>query len=220
MTSTDKLYTHTDTEILIYNLYGDIVNRLQYKVQYQYKNYFTDTKKNLYKITDNKPVLVSTLKKNIFKMIENIKLYLIDVYGDVYEVEDSNLRFITGVLCTIKDVQVKEDNIFILDKYNRIRICGMDGRIQDFKFDMKIQGFVVDRLGMKYIYEDESNEGVKVEGKILKILSNLNKTVVLTHKNIYLYMDGKMTELGSGGDILIGENNEIYRIEDNQIKLI
>jgi hypothetical protein len=222
MTSTVKIYTHNKNEIFIHSPKGDIITSLQYEVVYQYKNYFTDTQKSLYKIIDSVPVLVSKLKKKVFKMIGNTKLYLVDVYGDVYLVEETNLRFVTGVLCTIKDVQIFEEKIFILDKYDRTRVCDGDGRIHDFKFNLKIHGFVTDNLSLKYITnsDDQSSDYLRVDGKIIKILSNFTKTAVLTDKFIYVYKDGRMNVSSSVEDILIGEDNEIYKIKDNQIKLI
>ncbi|EOB15337.1 hypothetical protein NBO_6g0088 [Nosema bombycis CQ1] len=146
------------------------------------------------------------LKKNISKSSGD---YLIDNFGDVL---DANGEVLTGTLCSAIDFQSNNDFIIIADKYNKIRILTLDGKILRFIFtSSQIYSFCLNGEDLYVltkenldIYDIESGKLVKtvdINGGVLP-----NDSLFCAGKDVYIIRDSKLLDL----DLNVLFDNEKY----------
>lgn len=116
--------------------------------------YKTDNKE-LFKMVDGKYYLVTKTRKNIYSIITNNKTYVMDSFGDCYELND-DLKFIFGILSNPLFFGIKNDRIYALDRYSRMWICNLKGEIIKIVF-LKENIFKVNLEKCYYITDNKKN---------------------------------------------------------------
>lgn len=210
---------YRNNELLIFDSNYKLINRIQHDVVFIYKMYFTDKNKNFYKIYNDEPVKICQLKKRIFKIVEYCNvLYIIDVYGDIYKMINNSLVFLCGTLCSVIDVYITKDNILILDKYKRVRVCCIDGTIIGYDFNVDYKQFL-----QSYNNFLSKNVNVLFEEEIVKSMDFKHFSVLVYKKYIFLLSNGglhKISHQYSDGNIYCTSEGSIYRLIDDKVECI
>lgn len=127
------------------------------------------------------------VRKNLFKAVGK---YLIDTFGDC--LANGNTR-LTGTLCGVVDCCATSRFVILADKYKRIRIVNLQGRIERFIF---------------------------VSSPIYKVVSTEEKLFVLTKDTFEIFniMSGEQLSIkemkNSEEDKLLLVSNEIYFVKE------
>lgn len=96
-------------------------------------NYLVDAEKNLLVLEGGTVRNVLKLKRNIFCLLQHDgAMYAADRFGDVYRIQDGVCEYVLGTLSYSTGLVIHGGNILVSDKYGRIRISGMDGKILDY----------------------------------------------------------------------------------------
>ena len=93
-------------------------------------DYFVDPEKRLF----HGDQFICTLKKHPFAIRGyNDRAFLIDMFGDCYELGDSP-RFLFGILGLPLFFRVHDDAIYTADTHGRLWVCELDGRVRRIIF--------------------------------------------------------------------------------------
>lgn len=133
--------SHNDSYIVIENnkiliIKNNKINTIEHSVDISIVegNYFVDREKRLYKVEEDIEFLTK-LDKSVSKMCLNKGiLFIADRFGNVYTWSNSVKKLIMGNLCYTTSMVVYEDKIITSDKYGRIRISDMNGKIISYVF--------------------------------------------------------------------------------------
>lgn len=172
------------------------------KITFMSEDYFTDEKKELYKIIDGKIHFVTKLQRNIFKLVKHDNLvYVADRFGNVYKISENTCIYVLGTACYITGMDIYNKKIFVSDKYGRIRVSNIDGTIEKYIFESDPifdlitieKGFITaSKKGIKlYDYEklEECHAYAFDKELIVKKAVKKNGGFVLICEGIYLDFD-------------------------------
>ncbi|KAG5859944.1 hypothetical protein KMI_04g07530 [Encephalitozoon hellem] len=97
--------------------------------------YLVDGEKNLYVIDGTTLKNVLKLNRSIFCLVEyGNEVYVADRFGDVYRIGDGGCEYVLGTLSYLTGMAIHNGRILLSDKYGRIRISGMNGKILGYRF--------------------------------------------------------------------------------------
>lgn len=97
--------------------------------------YLVDSGKNFFVIEGSGLKRVLKLNKNIFCLLEHGDvIYLADGFGDVYRIRGGCCEYIFGTLSYPTGMVMYNGSIVIGDKYGRLRINTLDGKIVGYKY--------------------------------------------------------------------------------------
>jgi hypothetical protein len=160
---------------------------------------------------------IRNLKKNILKSSGN---YLIDNFGDVL---DANGEVLTGTLCSAIDFQSNNEFIIIADKYNRIRILTLDGKILRFIFtSSQIYSFGFNGENL-YVLTKENLEVYNFEsGKLVKTVDINggvlpNDSLFCAGKDVFIIRDSKLLDLEMN---VLFDNEKYLFLNDKLLRII
>ncbi|ADM11419.1 uncharacterized protein Eint_041300 [Encephalitozoon intestinalis ATCC 50506] len=163
--------------------------------------YLVDKEKNLH-VVDG-PVLrnASKLNRNIFCLVEHEgTAYVADRFGDVYRIENEGCKYVLGTLSYLTGMAIYNGRILLSDKYGRIRISEMNGRILDYRFGCDsieslecVNGLLISISNKNMVLYDEEcfprctfklPEGIRVMKTITK---GKNELVVICLNSYFLF---------------------------------
>ncbi|AFN82897.1 hypothetical protein EROM_041310 [Encephalitozoon romaleae SJ-2008] len=105
------------------------------RISFMSGKYLADGEKNLHFIEG--PTLRNVLKLNrcIFCLVEyENEVYVADRFGDVHRIRGERYEYVLGTLSYLTGMAIHNGRILLSDKYGRIRISGMDGKILGYRF--------------------------------------------------------------------------------------
>ncbi|KMV66335.1 hypothetical protein M970_041270 [Encephalitozoon cuniculi EcunIII-L] len=105
------------------------------QISFMCKRYLVDSEKNLYTIDGSALRKILKLSRNIFCLVEHgDAVYVADRFGDVHRIGNGECEYVLGTLSYLTGMAIHNGKIILSDKYGRIRISRMDGKILDYKF--------------------------------------------------------------------------------------
>lgn len=123
-----------------------------------------DSEKSLFVLEDGRLRRMFRLRRGIFCLLEHASgTYVADRFGDVYRIRDTGCEYVLGMLSYPTAMAIYNESILVGDKYGRIRISSLDGRIAGYLYGepvvslVCIGGFlVVVSSGQAVLYEGSS----------------------------------------------------------------
>jgi len=99
------------------------------------EKYLVDCEKNVYALDDMELRKIAKLKRNIFCLQERDGVvYVADRFGDVHIIENGTCRYVLGILSYMTGMAIHKQSILLSDKYGRIRVSELGGRIIKYVF--------------------------------------------------------------------------------------
>lgn len=205
-------------------------------------NVFVDEQKCVYRITDEEIKLVTQVEKSASKMtFYNQEVFLADRFGDVIKICSNDKKdLVLGSMCYNTGICVFNNQIVICDKYGRIRVNDLNGRILFYvflddkpilsmclcknivvatktkvfffndKFEIKKE-FPVDEIRKIVKFDDES---VLVLGKESKIINEKEEVLCFDYAFDAAALNGEIVYIDSDKNLKMG-GQVLMKLEDD-----
>lgn len=165
------------------------------------KHYLVDAEKHLHVFDGSGLTCVLKLPRGVFCLVEHEgAVYVADRFGDVHRVKDGRSEYVLGTLSYLTGMVVHNDKIVLGDKYGRIRISRMDGKVLEYRFAQEpiVSLVCVGNLlvsvsnGAVVLYDEEYSAahrfGLPQDTKVVKAISKEEgRLIVICSDSYFLF---------------------------------
>ncbi|KAM0672025.1 hypothetical protein OCOL_001083 [Ordospora colligata] len=173
---------------------------IPFSVSFLCGKYLTDREKNFYALDNMELRKIAKLKRNIFCLQEKDEaVYVADRFGDVYRIENGTCSYFLGIISYMTGMTIHNQNILLSDKYGRIRVSELDGKI------------------MKYVFLHEPIESlICIDHSVISVskcrVVLLNETYAVKDEFVFSKEQSIVKCLCKGNDELVVITNDSYHV--------